>query len=554
MPHQTRHAEPTAAERALLRDTSGATGICFYPGRGEGTHVRYAELLPLIRGAAEGLRAQGLGPGDRFGWVATGDLDGVRSFLGGLILGAIPIPLAPPRTISGPGAWQAHVEAVRLALQPKALVGLETWLELAEDSPLPLIPAETLPQDGPPVDSDPSSWEHVQLTSGSTAAPKGVRVPFTNVRANSYQIGWGSEVRPGDVVVSWLPLYHDMGLVGTLLFAIYWNLDLVLMSPLTFLRRPRRWLEAISTYGGSLSPAPAFAYGYVARRVPAQKLEGLDLASWRVAYCGAEPVHPPALRGFAAHLAPAGFRPTSLLPCYGLAEATLAVTFTPHQRGLRSHTLSRAQLAAGHVRPPDPAEEHDALEVALLGPALPSTRVELRDPIHGKAATPAGEVGEIWLHGPQLTPGYLDDDAANAMTHRDGWLRTGDLGSWIDGELAVLGRSKELIIVRGRNHAPIDLEWAAGEVEGLDAASCCAFAAPGPDGNEAAVVACEVPKDHPDPTAIPDPVRKAVRRKTGIDLLEVVLLPPRAIPRTTSGKLQRGKVRERYLNGTLRPA
>ncbi|MCA8923849.1 MAG: fatty acyl-AMP ligase [Planctomycetes bacterium] len=538
----------TETERALFRDP-GETGICFLPGRGEGTHVGYKDLLPLVRGAAAGLRARGLRPGDRFVWVATSDLHAVCAFLGGLILGAVPIPVAPPRGISGPGAWQAHVEAVRLALHPKALVGVETWLELAEDSPLPRVVVEQLPSDGPPVDGDPSTWEHVQLTSGSTAAPKGVRVPFSNVRANAYQIGWGSDVRKGDVVVSWLPLYHDMGLVGTLLFAIYWNLDLVLMSPLTFLRRPRRWLEAISDHKGSLSPAPSFAYGYVARRVPAAKLAGLELGSWRVAYCGAEPVHPPALRGFAAHLAPAGFPASSLLPCYGLAEATLAVTFTPHQRGLAAHTLSRAALAEGHVR--DPQDAPDALEVALLGPPLPQTEVQLRDPVDGVTPTSPREVGEIWLKGPQLTPGYLDDAAADALTHQDGWLRTGDLGSWIEGELAVLGRTKELIIVRGRNHAPIDLEWAAGEVEGLDASACCAFAATDPDGQEAAVVACEVPKDHPDPDALPERVAQAVRRATGIDLLAVVLLPPRAIPRTTSGKLQRGKVRERYLNGTL---
>ncbi|MEZ6184884.1 MAG: AMP-binding protein, partial [Planctomycetota bacterium] len=469
----------TASERALFRDP-GATGITFFPGRGEGTHLGYAELLPLIRGAARGLHERGLRAGDRFVWVATSDLQAVRTFLGGLILGAVPIPIAPPRGISGPGAWLAHVEAVRLALRPKALVGVETWLELALDSPLERIACESLPEDGPPIESDPARWEHVQLTSGSTAAPKGVRVPWTHVRANSYQIGWGSHVRPGDVVVSWLPLYHDMGLVGTLLFAIYWNLELVLMSPLTFLRRPRRWLEAISAHRGSLSPAPSFAYGYVAQRVPAAKLADLDLSSWRVAYCGAEPVHPPALRGFAEHLTPAGFRASSLLPCYGLAEATLAVTFTPHQRGLGAHTLSRAALAQGHVRPP--AADDDALEVALLGPALPETQVSLRDPSDGVTPTPPGEVGEIWLAGPQLTPGYLDDDAADAQTHRDGWLRTGDLGSWIEGELAVLGRRKELIIVRGRNHTPIDLEWAAGDVEGLDASACCAFAVPGPDG------------------------------------------------------------------------
>jgi acyl-CoA synthetase (AMP-forming)/AMP-acid ligase II len=542
-PELTSEAEALWWRAALARPGRGLTVLPQRPG-GEPVRVSWEALLLEARGAARGLEAAGVRPGAPFLLIAASEHPVLVAFLGGLLLGAQPVPIHPPLGLNGLEAWLQHLRSAGEALGATALVGPGPLLDLVPDAatPLPRVDACRLPRRGEPYPDRELSEAYVQLTSGSTARPKGVRISHANLAANLHQIGWCSEVAADDVVVSWLPLYHDMGLVGTFMFSLYWNLDLVLLPPTAFLTRPLRWLQALSDYGGSLSPAPAFAYSYVAHRVRDRDLEGLDLSRWKVAYCGAEPIQPAGVRRFTDRLAPCGLNPGTLLPCYGLAEATLAVTFPPVGRGVVTRAVSRRSLAEGVQA--DPRDADDTLELVLLGEPLPEFQVEIRD-AEGRPTAP-GRTGAVWIRGASVSAGYLGQPPRD-----DAWHDTGDLGMWIDGELAVVGRRKDLIIVRGRNHVPIDLEWAAEAVDGVRVGSAVAFAVPGPKDTEAPVLACEVKADEPDWTrgAIARAVLEAVQREAGLRLHDLVLLDPGTVPRTTSGKVKHGDSRARYLEG-----
>lgn len=530
--------------------TRGPRKLIVYPERrGEPVEVPYDALLERARGASDGLLASGaIRAGEPFLLLAGNDLETVVAFLGGLLAGALPVPITPPLGFGGLDPWLDRLEATAERLGATAVVGPAAFLELTRKT-LPVVDTAALPTDGPGRPGVTTGVSHVQLTSGSTAAAKGVLITHGNLLANIAGIGERSGITEDDCVVSWLPLYHDMGLVGALLFSIHHNVDLALLSPVTFLTRPVSWLEAIDRHRGSLSPAPSFAYPYVAHRLRKQT-PNLDLSSWRVAYCGAEPIQHEAVQRFVDLLAPCRLNPGTLLPCYGLAEATLAVTFVPVGRGLERRSVSRAALARNQVREPDGATDTETL--VLLGTALPDVEIQLRD--SEGAPTAPDAVGSVWLRGETVTPGYYRDEAATAATRdAEGWLDTGDLGCWIDGELALIGRTKDIIIVRGSNHAPVSLEWAAEAVDGVRAGSAVAFAAPDPSGTEGAVVGCEVSEDETDWArgAIARQIEDAVTRRVGLRPLDVVLLDPGAIPKTTSGKIRRAHTRELYLQGRL---
>lgn len=519
--------------------------------RAEPTAIGYDELLRRARGAAATLKVL---PGQPYLVLATTELETISAILGGMLLGALPVPCAPPAGLGGLSGWRQRLQETAQALDAKLLVvpqGLSSLVEgPSEGSGLPPLQlASELASDGPGVAGLELGLSHLQLTSGSTAAPKGVQILHTNLQANLFHIGWSSAVEADDVVVSWLPLFHDMGLVGCLLFALYWNLDLALMPPTAFLSRPLRWLEAVDRHRGSLSPAPAFAYPYLARRLRDRDLSHLDLSSWKVAYCGAEPIHAAAVERFCEVLAPARFDPGTMLPCYGLAEATLAVSFNPVGRGLKTVSLSRSALTEHRVeRSEDP---QDATPVVLLGPLLPEVQLELRDS-EGAIVGP-DQVGQVWLRGPTVTPGYQDRPPLG-QGEAFPWLDTGDLGAWVEGELVVLGRSKDIIIAFGKNHSPVEFERAAESVSGVRPGASAAFAIPDQKaGTEVPVLCCEVRAEESDWSrgAIACLVRDTATGRTGVRPHHVALLEPGSIPRTTSGKVRRGKTRDLYLAGSL---
>src|SRR5436190_6483440 len=319
----------------------------------------------------------------------------------------------------------------------------------------------------------------VQFTSGSTSAPKGVALTHANLSANIDAINEpaGLITRTDDVGMSWLPLNHDMGLVGMALGAMYAARPCVLLPPQTFVKRPAEWLRALTRHGGTISFAPSFAYDLCVRRVKDADLEGLDLSGWRVAGCGAEPVHPATLAAFARKFAPVGFRETSFLPSYGLAEHVLAATFAPRERVPRVEELSADDLT-GRRRAIPANGDKKSLSLVSCGRPLPGHKVQVV--ADDGAPVPERHVGEILLAGPSVMLGYYGQDALTAQTIRDGWLHTGDLGYLSEGELFVCGRAKDIIIVNGRKYHPQDLEWTVEDLDGVRRGRVVAFGASEP--------------------------------------------------------------------------
>jgi acyl-CoA synthetase (AMP-forming)/AMP-acid ligase II len=397
----------------------------------------------------------------------------------------------------------------------------------------------------------PGDLALVQFSSGSTVDPKPVALTHANLAAQSAALVALVRPTPDDVLVSWLPLYHDMGLVGCLLGAVSYPGPLVLIAPEHFLARPALWLRAIARHRGTISAAPHFAYAYAAERVADADLEGLSLGSWRVALDGAEPVTAPALRRFAARFARHGLDPGALTPVYGLSEAALAVTFAPSGRSLRTERLDPARLAAGDVEPGD-------REVVSVGVPIPGFAVEVRGP----DGRPAGErrLGRIRVRGPSVMQGYLGDPGGTARVLEEGWLDTGDLGFVSGGELFVHGRAKDVVVVRGANHAPSELEGALEGVPGLrpGCAVALGFVPPDGDGEELLLLAERMRRggdaaDPPPDRELEEAARRAVLERAGVRAHTVRILEPGTLPRTSSGKLRRSEALRRFLAGTLAP-
>ncbi|MFD1547400.1 non-ribosomal peptide synthetase [Nonomuraea guangzhouensis] len=472
----------------------------------------------------------------------------LAAFFGCLYAGVMAVPVYPPTTAKGlerthgiaaeAAADVVLTDSVTLA----AVGGLETHylctdLESAGHAAVPV----------------PGDIAFLQYTSGSTLAPKGVLIGHDNLVHNSATIAATFELGPSSVGVSWLPPYHDMGLIGGIVQPVYSGFPCVLMSPLEFLRRPRRWLELISEYGATISVAPDFGYLECVRRIAPDELDGLDLSSWRHALAGAEPVRAATLDEFAARFAPAGFDRAAFRPCYGLAEATLLVTGVGAGQPVTSVEVSREALTSGRVEPP---ADGPAVNVVSCGRPR-GCDVLIVDPDTTQPC-PADAVGEVWVSGGSITRGYLNgtDDTVTAFSARLGdqpYLPTGDLGFLRDGELYVVGRAKDVIVVRGRNHHAQDLEETVSRADPALRRRGAAFGVD--DGGREQVVVVQEADPRIDATTADRAraaVRVAVAEQHGLTVDEVLLVPPGAVPYTTSGKPRRRACRDRYLAGTLR--
>jgi acyl-CoA synthetase (AMP-forming)/AMP-acid ligase II len=395
------------------------------------------------------------------------------------------------------------------------------------------------------VGEDPA---FIQYTSGSTGHPKGVLLAHENLVSNIHAIGQASRIGRKDVVVSWLPLYHDMGLIGALLFSIYWRMPLVLMPPTAFLLKPSRWLWAIHRHRGTMSPAPNFGYALCVKRVRPQEREGLDLSCWRLAMNGAEPVNVRTVVDFQRTFAPHGFQTLAMLPVYGLAESSLAVTFPDPGEPLRFEVVDRAALAAGQAVI---ARGAGSTAIMSVGRAVPGHEVVVVDERGNPVAE--REVGHIVVRGPSVMQGYFRDEAATELVMVDGWLWTGDLGYVSHGELFVTGRAKDLIIVRGKNHYAEDLEAVAERIEGVRAGGVAAFGIYDEGrAQDLVVMVCESRTEKESARlALVEKIATTVQQHCGIHVDEVVLVPPGTIPKTSSGKRQRALCRELYLRNEL---
>jgi fatty-acyl-CoA synthase len=394
---------------------------------------------------------------------------------------------------------------------------------------------------------NPEDLCFLQFSSGSTSLPKGVMVTHGNLVANARAFlgPGGLHLRKEDVGISWLPLYHDMGLIG-ILGTLECDLPTVLLPTEAFVRRPGIWMEAVSKYGGTVTFAPNFAYALAARRTRDADLQGLDLRRLRVAGCGAEPINADVMRLFCARFSPVGFRPEALLPCYGMAEATLAITFHDHDKPIVTDTVYASTLGVGRAVPAKPDAKLRTIELVGCGQAFPEH--ELR--IVGESGRPLPErcVGEIIMRGPSVTLGYFGQPEATAMVYRGGWLYTGDLGYIADGQLYICGRSKDLIIIHGANYYPQDIEWAVAEVPGVQRGAVVAFSVMR-EGEETLILCVE--GKALDVAELKRAVAAKVAESTGLRVGEVAVVQAGSLPKTSSGKVQRRKTKAQFEAGEL---
>lgn len=550
--------EPRTLPEYLERAAATTHGFHHLDEAGGEQFRSHAGLLKEALRVGGGLVEHGLRKGETVAIIIP-DTDGfLQAFCGITVSGCIAVPLYPPFSLAqlepylanaGHILNTARTVAVLTSRRVRRLLGtLHARVPVLRH----ILAIEDL--EGPPLPaiapSRPADPVFIQFTSGSTTKPRGAVITHENLRANIEGIAGsaGLDVHAEqDFGVSWLPLYHDMGLIGQTLTPICGAGSSLLMSPLLFLKRPVEWFRAISRHRGTISAAPNFAYAYCARRIRDTELAGLDLSSWRAAMCGAEPIHAATLRAFADRFAAIGFRAEALLPCYGLAEHTLAVTLGQRNRPLPVQTVDGTLLAArGEARicPPDAP---GVLELVSCGRPLPGHRLRIVD--EGGRDLSEGQVGEIVVSGPSVMAGYFGQEETEVL--RDGWLFTGDLGYLSGGELYVCGRKKDLIIRHGRKYHPQDLEWIASEVPGVRRGNIVAFGVPGPRSEERIIVVAEA-RAGASRDAVERGIRERIEQGLSIHLDEVSVVRPGAIPKTTSGKLQRRRARERWLAGGLR--
>ena len=539
-------ARPKTLIEALRFAASQPIELRFQTHPGRVTSYRYPEVLERARRVAGGLLQRGVKPGDRVALILPTAIDFYDAFFGVLFAGAVPSALYPPVRLGLLDEWKTRTAKMlrrlpaSIVLTDKRLLGLVGHPTTEAGVPLgALRVADLLGAKPPQLDAVPSvdDLAFVQFSSGTTGDPKPVALTHRNMIANAESI---MRTFPGDPAmhsgVSWLPLYHDMGLIGALVTALITPGTLTLLPPERFIARPRLWLEALSESGATISVAPNFAYGLCADRV--DDLDGLDLSNWMIALCGAEPVHPGTLDRFVQRFAPVGLRPEALTPVYGLAEATLAVTFTSLDQPFSRLAGNRESIEKNRVFSGDNADH----EWVSVGRPIPDHAVEIRQDGQPLAE---GRVGRVWATGPGVMKGYLDDPESTAAAIEDGWLDTGDEGFIWRGELYLTGRAKDLIIIRGRNHDPAVIEQSIAGIEGLRAGCNAAFAVTVGDG-ESVVLLAEAHGAVGEETLVA--MRKAVRTSTGIEPAAVEVLPAGSLPRTSSGKIRRREARRRWLD------
>ncbi|MFE7765986.1 amino acid adenylation domain-containing protein [Streptomyces sp. NPDC057438] len=536
------------------RETPGRT-VVHVRGDGREHTVTFAELRDDALRVAGGLRAAGVTPGTPLPLVADRGDSFQPMFWGALAAGAVPVPLAPePRRI-GP-VWELLGRPP--VVVDEATAGVVTAMGDGSGAavtqlpcPIRVLRLDTLRRGRPPRHLPrpaPGDVAFLQFSSGSTGAPKGVELTHAGVLANIRQIRTAMAIGPDDVLATWMPYFHDMGLIGTHLVPMAARLKQIRIEPLSFAKRPALWFEAVDRHRATLLSAANFALALAVRRVPAAALDGLDLGCVRLLLVGAEPIAPRVWREFTALTAPAGLDPRAPLPVYGLAEATLAVTVPPLGERAAPLVLDRAVLGRGRVVEAEPGPH--AVELMDLG--RPVAGCEIR--ITGGSGAPVGDlrVGHVEVRGPQLGRGYHRAPEASAEAFGDdGWLRTGDLGFLRDGRLCVTGRHKDVVFVNGRTFHAADLEETVAATPGLPPGAVAVVGSTDPAGGGERAVAF-VQWARPAPSAAAPVLRAAagrLREALGHDDVRVLPLPPGAFARTTSGKLRRGVLRTRYEGG-----
>ncbi len=543
-----------------IQEHAERTHIYFYEESEEPEQISYMDLLQGAEAIATGLQNQGLSQGDTVAIMLPTSRDYLSSFFGILLAGAIPVPIYPP---ARPSQLEDHLRrhgrildnarSRLLITVPEARV--VAGLLRAQVSSLKTVvtPAQLCEADTGfvPVQVRPDDTAFLQYTSGSTGQPKGVVLTHANLLANIRAMGEAIEPTSNDVFVSWLPLYHDMGLIGAWLGSLYYAMPLVLMSPLGFLSRPSRWLWRIHRHRGSLSAAPNFAYELCLSKIAEEDIQGLDLSSWRMAFNGAEPVSPNTVRNFTDQFSRYGFAKNCMAPVYGLAEAAVGLAFPPPGREVIIDRVQRdALLGRGEALPAE-ANDEDVQEIVACGQPLPGYQIRIVDAAGQEL--PDRREGHVEFQGPSATSGYFRNAEATRELLRHGWLDTGDLGYIAAGDLYLTSRVKDLIIRGGRNLYPYETEEAVGDIPGIRKGCVVLFGARDKEhGTERLILVAESREQ--DKQVLADLQKQAMQTATdvlGMPPDEVILAPPHTVLKTSSGKLRRSVVRDLYEQGKL---
>jgi 1-acyl-sn-glycerol-3-phosphate acyltransferase len=520
--------------------------------------VTYAELDQAARAVAAGLIERGLEPGRAVAIMLPTCAEYFFSFFGILLAGGIPVPIYPP---ARPSQIEDHLKrhaGILSNAQSRVLItvpqakALALLLKPRVATLRYVVTPEDLMRRGTAAAvhrTKPQDIAMLQYTSGSTGNPKGVVLTHANLLVNIRSMARALRVTPADVFVSWLPLYHDMGLIGAWMGSLTYGFKFPVMSPLTFLARPERWLRSIHRHGGTISGGPNFCYELCLRRIQDADIEGLDLSTWRLAFNGAEPVSPETMAEFTRRFARFGFRPEAMTPVYGLAEATLGVAFPPPARGAKLDRVDKDRFMRGGEAVPVAPEHSDALTFVACGRPLPGHQIRVVD-ASGRELPERAE-GHIQFSGPSVTSGYFrNPEATRGLLHGE-WMDTDDYGYIAEGDVYITGRIKDTIIRAGRNIHPYELEDAVGNLDGVRKGCVAVFGSPDPrSGTERVVVLAE--------TRETDPIRREGLRGRINDLAvsligtpadDVMLAPPGTVLKTSSGKIRRAASREVYERG-----
>ena len=548
---------------ALDHAAQGRRGLNFHDARGTlAKTYSYAELREDALVNARRLISLGVKVDDRIALVAETGPEFAACFFGAVYAGAWPVPLPLPTSFGGREAYVDQLAVQlrscdpKLFLYPKDLadfckdaadaagVDAHAWDSLDSVEPAGLL---ELPK------ASPDDIAYLQYSSGSTRFPHGVAVTHRALLDNLRAHGIGLDVVETDRCISWLPWYHDMGLVGCFLSPIALQLSVDYLKTEDFARRPLAWLDMITRNPGTtVSYSPTFGYDICSRRMSSQTraADRFDLSRWRIAGNGADMIRPDVMQAFVDCFDEAGFPATAFCPSYGLAEATLAVSLMPPGEGIRLELVEENELSG--CAPGDGDRPRRYRAVVNCGKPVTGMEIEIRGP--GGEILPDRGIGKVHVRGQSVMHSYFrDEESTKAVLSEDGWLDTGDMGYMSKGYIFIVGRAKDMIIINGRNHWPQDIEWAVEQLPGFKSGDIAAFAITGPSGEEtpAVLVHCRI-SDNAERGRLRDEIRERVRAITGITPV-VELVPPRTLPRTSSGKLSRTKARTLYLTGEIQP-
>ncbi len=548
---------------ALDYAATGVRGLNFHDPRGNlARPYPYSELRRDALDMAYRLIAKGVAPGDRIALIAETSPEFAALFFGTVYAGAWPVPLPLPTSFGGRDSYVDQLAVQMKSAEPKLLIYPASLENMAPDAGK-LVGAESVsweafgaepatPTPLPTAATDDIAY--LQYSSGSTRFPHGVAVTHHALLNNLAAHGHGMEVNDTDRCVSWLPWYHDMGLVGCFLSVVANQVSVDYMKTEDFARRPLAWLDLVTrnTRVGdtSISYSPTFGYDICARRISSQShvSERFNLSGWRIAGNGADMIRPDVMQSFVDAFHEAGFSAKAFLPSYGLAEATLAVTIMPPGEGIIVELVEESELS-GEAWPGDRPQRYRA--IVNCGKPCRDMSLEIR----GDDGAPLAErqIGQVWTAGPSIMHSYFRDPESTDACLQNGWLNTGDMGYMSGGYLYVVGRAKDMIIINGKNHWPQDIEWAVEQLPGFKQGDIAAFSVTMPGGEEspAVLVHCRT-TDGEERSRLREAIREKVRSITGMNCV-VELVPPRSLPRTSSGKLSRAKARRLYLSGEIQP-